>query len=151
MTRTTHRPETVPTQATPSPAAPTRRRAPIGLRVAAALLVLLMTVSTAGLVLFGFVWNDDPVGPGLVFAAVVVAGMATALAALPGMLRGDSTRWLVVVGWVVAYDYWSVYKVFGEQEFESAGFLVTGLVIAALLTGPAARRHVGASSAAGTR
>lgn len=126
-------------------------RAPLALRVAATLLVALMTVSTAGLVLFGLVWADDPVGPGLVFAAVVLAGMGTALAALPGMLRGDRTRWLVVVGWVVAYDYWSVYKVFGEQEFESWGFLLTGLVIAVLLAAPTVRAFVGAASPAVAR
>lgn len=126
-------------------------RTPVVLKVATVLTVLLMAVSTLGLVLFGVVWSDDPIGPGLVFAAVVLAGIGTALAAMPGMLRGDRTRWLVVVGWVVAYDYWSVYKVFGEEEFESTGFLVTGLVIAALLASPAARRFVAASSPAVAR
>ena len=132
----------------PAPPAP---RTPVALRVAAVLLLLLMTVSTLGLVLFGVVWSDDPVGPGLVFAAVVLAATGTALAALPGVLRGDRTRWLVVVGWVVAYDYWSVYKVFGEQEFESWGFLVTGLVVAALLASPDVRRFVAATSPAVAR
>ena len=122
-------------------------RLPLTLRVASGLLVLLVAASMFGLVMFGFVWTDDAFGPGAVFAAVSLAAAVTALVAVPSLLRGDRTAWLVVLGWTVAYDYWTVYKVFGLPEFESTPFLVTGLVVLALLAAPATRRFVAAREA----
>jgi hypothetical protein len=124
-------------------AAPARStRAPLTVRAACVLLALLVTASTFGLVMFGFVWTDDPFGPGLVFAAVTLAAAATAVASIPSLLRGDRTGWLVVLGWTIAYDYWSVYKVFGLPEYESFPFLVAGLALLALLAAPATRRSL---------
>jgi len=100
---------------------------------AAALLTLLAVASSTGVILFSVVWTDDALTSGLVFAAMFLATAATALAAIPGLLRGRRTAWLVAVGWTVAYTYWSVYKVFAESEYESAGFLVAALLLLALL------------------
>jgi hypothetical protein len=119
-----------------------RTRAPLTVRAAAVLFALLVTASTFGLVMFTVVWTDDPVGPGLVFAAVALAAAVTAVAAIPALLRGDRTGWLVVLGWTVAYDYWTVYKVFGLPEYESWPFLVAGLALLALLAAPATRRSL---------
>ncbi len=119
-----------------------RTRAPLTVRAACVLLALLVTASTFGLVMFSVVWTKDPVSPGLVFSAVTLAAAATALASIPALLRGDRTGWLVVLGWTVAYDYWSVYKVFGLPEYESWPFLVAGLALLALLAAPATRRSL---------
>jgi hypothetical protein len=124
---------------TPSPVRP-----PLAVRAAALLLVPLVLVSTAGLVLFTFVWGEGPLGAGAVFAAFVLATTASAVAALPGMLRGRLEAWAVVTLWSCCYSYWSVYKVFGEREYESAGFLATGIAVVALLTSRSARTYAGA-------
>ncbi len=118
-------------------------RSPLAVRAAAGLVLLLAAVSTAGLVMFGFVWNDDPLGPGVVFAAFMLATAATAVAALPSLLRGSLTGWAVTGVWGCCYTYWSVYKVFGEQEFESIGFLAAGCGVVALLATRSARVHAG--------
>jgi hypothetical protein len=123
--------------------APATRRAPAAVRAAAALLVLLVLVSSAGNIYFSFVFPTQVFTPLLVFTAIFLATAATALAAVPGLLRGDRTAWLIALGWTVAYDYWSVYKVFVGPEYESAGFLVAGLLLLALLSLPATRRHAG--------
>jgi hypothetical protein len=115
-------------------------------RAAAVLTTLLIAASMVGLVMFGFVWNDDPISSGLVFEAVALAAAATAVAALPSLLRGDRLAWLVGVGWLVTYDYWTVYKVFAEPEPESWPFLTVGLAALALLLTPSARAHVDAGS-----
>ena len=122
---------------------PTRTRSPLAVRAAALLLVPLVLVSTTGLVLFTFVWGDGPLGAGAVFAAFVLATTASAVAALPGLVRGRLEAWAVVTLWACCYTYWSVYKVFGEREYESAGFLVTGVAIVALLASRSARAHAG--------
>ena len=126
------------TLTTPAP----RTGAPLTVRAACVLLALLVTVSMFGLVMFTVVWTDDAVGPGLVFAAVALAAAATAVASIPALLRGDRTGWLVVLGWTVAFDYWTVYKVFGLPEYESWPFLVAGLALLALLAAPATRRSL---------
>ena len=131
------------TLTTPAP----RTRAPLTVRAAGALLALLVTVSTFGLVMFTVVWTDEVFGPGLVFAAVALAAAATAAASIPALLRGDRTGWLVALGWTVSFDYWTVYKVFGLPEFESWPFLVAGLALLALLAAPATRRSLVAGGA----
>ena len=118
-------------------------RSPLGVRVAAALLVLLAAVSTFGLVMFSFVWGDHGVGVGVVFAVVAVAAAVTAVAAVPSLLRGDRAGWTVAFVWSCCYTYWSFYKVFAEKEFESALFLVAGAGIVALLSTKGARAHAG--------
>jgi hypothetical protein len=120
----------------------TDRRAPATVKVASVLLVLLAIASTFGVVMFGFVWNDDPIGAGLVFAAWHLALAVTAVAAIPSLLRGERTGWLLTTGWAFAYTYWSVYKVFGEPEYESWPFLTVGLIVLGLLLAPATRRFV---------
>ena len=123
-------------------AVPARTAAPpLPVRAGAALLALTVSASTVGLVLFGVVWNDDPLGAGLVFLAFMLATAATALAALPALLRGSLLGWALTLGWGCCYTYWSVYKVFGEREFESLGFLAAGTGVVALLLTPAARAH----------
>jgi hypothetical protein len=118
-------------------------RSPLAVRAAAGLVVLLATASTAGLLLFGVVWSDDPLGPGVVFTAFMLATAVTAVAAVPSLLRGSLIGWAVTGLWGCCYTYWSVYKVFGEQEFESAGFLAAGCGVVALLATRSAREHAG--------
>ena len=118
-------------------------RPPLAVRAAALLLVPLVLVSTTGLVLFTTVWGEGPIGAGAVFVAFVLATTASAVAALPGLLRGRLEAWAVVTTWSCCYTYWSVYKVFGEREYESAGLLATGVVLVALLTSRSARAHAG--------
>ncbi len=120
-------------------------RPPLAVRAAAALLVPLALVSTAGLVLFTFIRGTGPVGPGAVFAAFALATTASAVAALPGLLRGRLESWALVTVWSCCYTYWSVYKVFGEREHESVGFLATGIALVVLLTSRSARAHAGAT------
>ncbi len=117
-------------------------KTPIPVIAGAVLLVLLTLASSTGVLLFAFVWTDQILAPGLMFAAVALAAALTALAAVPRLLRGDHNAWLVAFSWASAFSYWSVYKVFGEAEYESTGFLVAGLLIIALLTTPATQRHV---------
>jgi polyferredoxin len=121
--------------------APPVARSPLPVRAATVLLVPLIAASSLGLVLFGIVWADEPFGPGLVFGVVALAAMLTVLAALPSLLRGERTGWLITTGWAVAYSYWSVYKVFAEEEFESWPFLVAGLLVTGLLLSAPARQH----------
>jgi len=118
-------------------------RPPLAVRAAALLLVPLVLVSTTGLVLFTLVWGEGPVGAGAVFAAFVLATTASAVAALPGLLRGRLEAWAVVTLWSCCYTYWSVYKMFGEREYESAGFLAAGIALVALLTSRSARAYAG--------
>ena len=120
-------------------------RPPLAVRAAALLLVPLALVSTTGLVLFTTVWGEGPIGAGAVFAAFVLATTASAVAALPGLLRGRLEAWAVITTWSCCYTYWSVYKVFGEREYESAGLLATGVVLVALLTSRGARTYAGAA------
>jgi hypothetical protein len=128
---------------TAPPSAPSSVRSPLAARAAAALLVLLAASSTFGLVMFGFVWNDEPFSAGLVFVAFMLATAVTAIAAVPSLLRGEALGWAVTFGWACCYTYWSVYKVFGEREFESTGFLLAGCGIVALLATRSARVHAG--------
>jgi hypothetical protein len=118
-------------------------RTPLAVRAGAALLALTAAASTVGLVMFGVVWADDPLGPGAVFTAFMLATAATAVAAVPALLRGSALGWALAFGWGCCYTYWSVYKVFGEQEFESLGFLAAGTGIVALLATRTARAHAG--------
>ena len=127
----------------PPPAAPAAVRSPLAVRLGAALLVLTALASTAGLLVFSFVWSDDPVGADAVFTAFMLATAVTALVAVPALLRGSALGWALTFGWGCCYTYWSVYKVFGEREFESFGFLAAGAGIAALLGARAARAHAG--------
>jgi hypothetical protein len=133
---------TAVTLTAPSPS-PTTARSPLAARAAAGLLVLLATTSTFGLVMFGFVWSDEPFGAGLVFTAFMLATAVTAVAAVPSLLRGEVLGWALTFGWGCCYTYWSVYKVFGEREFESTGFLLAGCGVVALLASRPARVHAG--------
>ena len=128
---------------TAPPSAPPSVRSPLAVRAGAALLVLLATSSTLGLVMHGIVWSDEPFGAGLVFTAFMLATAVTAVAAVPSLLRGEILGWAVTFGWGCCYTYWSVYKVFGEREFESTGFLLAGCGVVALLASRAARVHAG--------
>ena len=121
------------------PAVRPARRAGVAAWAAAVLLVLLVAANLLGVVMFGLVWADDPVGPGLVFLVMVVATGLTALAAVPGLLRGARTAWAVVTTWAVAYEYWTVYKVFGELEWISLPHLAVGAALLGLLALPAVR------------
>ncbi len=123
--------------------APPAVRSPLAVRVGAGLLVLLAAASAFGVVMFGFVWNDDPLGAGVVFASFMIATAATAVAAVPSLLRGSALGWALTLGWGSCYTYWSVYKVFSEQEFESLGFLAAGAGVVALLASRPARVHAG--------
>jgi hypothetical protein len=123
--------------------APRSTRSPLAVRAGAALLALTAAASTIGLLLFGVVWADDPLGPGAVFTAFMLVTAVTAVAAIPALLRGSALGWALTFGWACCYTYWSVYKVFGEEEFESFGFLAAGTGIVALLATRAARAHVG--------
>ena len=129
--------------ATAPPSTPSSLGSPPVVRAAAALLVLLASTSTLGLVLFGFVWEDEPFGAGLVFVAFMLATAVTAVAAVPSLLRGEALGWAVTLGWGCCYTYWSVYKVFGERELESTGFLLAGCGVVALLATRTARVHAG--------
>jgi hypothetical protein len=126
----------------PSSASPTRRRMPLTTKVACGLLVPLAALSAFGAVMFGVVWDDDGLGSGLVFTAVHLALAVTAVAAVPSLLRAERIGWLLTTGWSFAFSYWSVYKVFAEEEFESTPFLVVGLVVLGLLLAPPTRRAV---------
>ena len=128
---------------TVTPPAPTTTRSPLAVRAGAALLALTAVASTFGVVMFGVVWADDPLGAGAVFSAFMLATAVSALAAIPSLLRGSALGWALTFGWGCCYPYWSVYKVFGEEEFESLGFLAAGAGIVALLATRAARRHAG--------
>lgn len=132
-------PTTRTTTAPPAAAVAPARRAGVATWAAAVLLLLLVGAHVAGGVMFGFVWTDDPVGPGLVFLATVVVVGLTALAAVPGLLRGDRTAWAVAAAWAFAYEYWTVYKVFGELEWISLPHLVAGAALLALLALPSVR------------
>lgn len=118
------------------------RRAPGAVRAAAVLLPLLALASSAGVVMFTLFLIADPMTPVLVFTAMFLATAVTAIAAVPGLLRGDRTAWVVAVAWSAAYSYWSVYKVFTYPEFEAAPLLAAGLLLLGLLCLPATRRHV---------
>lgn len=120
-------------------------RSPWLVRTAAVLLVILAAASTSGVVLFSLIWNDDPIGSGAVFAAFMIATAVTAVAAVPALLRGEATGWALTLLWACCYTYWSVYKVFAEAEFESAGFLGVGAAVVALLSSRSARTHAGIS------
>lgn len=122
---------------------PSSVRSPVAVRAAATLLVLLAAASTFGLVMFSFVWGDHGLGVGAVFSVVAVATAVTAVAAVPSLLRGDPLGWTVTFIWSCCYTYWSVYKVFAEEEFESTAFLVVGVVVVALLSTRGARAHAG--------
>ena len=125
--------------------APARTRSPRSVRAGAALLALLATVSMFGVVMFGFVWSDEPVSAATVFVAFMLATALTALAAIPRLLRGELLGWLLTFGWACCYTYWTVYKVFAEQEFESSGFLAAGIGVVWLLGSRSARLHAGVS------
>lgn len=131
---------------TSSTGAPSSVRAPLPVRFAAGLLVLLAAVSSFGVVMFSFFWGDSGLGAGAVFAAVALTAAVTAVAAVPSLLRGQPAGWAVTTGWATAYTYWSVYKVFAEGEFQSAGFLVAAIVLLTLLLTPRARSHAGVSA-----
>lgn len=119
------------------------KASPWTVRVAAGLLALTAAVHALGVVLFGLVWADDPVGPGVVFTSVALVAAVTAVGALPTLLRGSPVGWCLAAGWAFGYTYWSVYKVFVEEEFESTGFLLAGIGVVALLATASARRHAG--------
>jgi hypothetical protein len=118
-------------------------RIPLAVRAGAVLLGLLLAVSTLGLILHGIVWSEEPFGPGLVFAAFMLATAATAAAAIPSLLHGTALGWALTFGWACCYTYWSVYKVFGEQEWVSLSFLSAGVGVVALLATRTARTHAG--------
>ena len=128
---------------TSAPPAPVVARSPLAVRLGASLLVLLAAASTVGLVLFGVVWNDDPLGLGTVFLAFMLVTALTAVAAVPSLLRGSLAGWVVCTLWGCCYTYWSVYKVFGEEEVESMGFLAAGTGVVYLLLTRSARAYAG--------
>lgn len=119
----------------------TPTRSPLTVRVAAALLVLLAAVSTFGMIMFGLVLSEDPIGAGTVFVAFGIAAAVTAVASVPRLLRGDRLAWSICLIWGCSYTYWSVYKVFAEEEFESVGFLTAGIGVVCMLLARSTREH----------
>lgn len=89
------------------------------------MLALLALAHAAGVIYFTLVVPDDPVGPGLLFGAVAVAGAVTALAAVPGLLRHSLVAWIIALCWIVAVGFWGVYKIAYEDETE--GLIAQGL------------------------
>lgn len=128
--------------APPSPAG-SSVRSPLTVRAGAALLALAAAASTFGVVMFGLVWTDNPLGASTVFVAFMIATAVTAVAALPSLLRGSALGWGLTLGWACCYTYWGVYKVFATEEFESIGFLAAGIGTIALLASRSARAHAG--------
>ncbi|HVL85898.1 MAG TPA: hypothetical protein VM367_16645 [Pseudonocardia sp.] len=121
---------------------PTRdRRAPLTIRVAATLLALLALWHGAGVTFFTLVATADPFGPVLGFTAVAVAGAVTALAAVPGLLRGNRAAWLVALCWAIAFGYWTAYKIPVEDEPEGLVLLAVDLLLLGMLLAPTTRRH----------
>lgn len=116
-------------------------RSPLTVRAGAALLALTALASTVGVVMFGLVWSDDPLGASTVFVAFMIATAVSALAAIPSLLRGSALGWGIALGWGSCYTYWTVYKVFAEEEFESVGFLAAGIGVIALLASRSARAY----------
>lgn len=117
-------------------------RSPLAVRAAALLLVPLALASATGAALFTFVWGDAA-SVGTVFGVFALVTTATVLAAVPSLLRREATGWAVAFVWACSYSYWSVYKVFVEQELSSVPFLVAGLSVVALLASPSARTAAG--------
>lgn len=139
----TAQPVTRTTPAAPPATGTPARRGRAAARAAVVLLVLLVVANIAGVVMFGLVWPEDPVGPGLVYLAMVVVTGLTALAAAPSLLRGERTGWSIVTAWAVAYEYWTVYKVFGMPEWISLPHLVVCTVLLGLLALPSVRPVAG--------
>lgn len=134
----------------PAPSATTVRHRPPAPVIAAAVLTgIRMAFGCFGFVYFGLLVgpdvNPDAGSPSAVaFAAVGLAYAITALASLPGLLRGRRTAWHLMTCVIAALVLFSCYKIFGEGETESLVFLAADLVVAALLLLPATRRHVSA-------
>lgn len=131
------------TVSAPPAASTSSVRSPLTVRAGAVLLALAAAASTVGVVMFGLVLSDDPLGASTVFVAFMIATAVTAVAAIPSLLRGAALGWGLTLGWACCYTYWSVYKVFAEEEFESAGFLAAGIGVIALLASRSARVHAG--------
>lgn len=126
-----------------------RRRPPAPVIAAAVLTGILMAFNSFGLVYFGlFVGPDVNPGAGspaaVAFAAVGLAYSITALASLPGLLRGRRTAWHLLTCAIAALVLFSCYKIFAEGETDSVVFLAADLVVAVLLVLPVTRRHVSA-------
>lgn len=122
------------------------RRAPLTTRAAAVLLVLLALLHGAGVAFFTLVASPDPFGPVLGFTAVALAAAVTALAAVPGLLRGSHPAWVVALCWAGAFAYWTAYKIPVEDEPEGLVFLAVDLLLLGLLLAPATRRHTAVGS-----
>lgn len=104
-------------------------------RASAALLALLTLAHAAAVIYFVLIVPDDPLGPGLLFGAVAVAGAVTALAAVPGLLRHSLVAWIIAICWIVAITFWGVYKIAYENEIEGLIAQALGYLLIALLIG----------------
>ncbi len=82
-------------------------------------------------------------GIGVVFTALALATTASAVAAVPALLRGRMVGWAATVLWLSCYTYWSVYRVFAEAESEAVAFLVVAVGILGWLSAPSVRSFAG--------
>jgi hypothetical protein len=105
-------------------------------------MALFALASSAGTVYFGLISGDVAAGTSVVVVAVTLAQHATALATVPGLLRGSRTAWLVALGYEWSFSFWTVYKVTVEGGNESLLFLGANLAVVALLLSPATRRRI---------
>lgn len=128
------------TTLTDRPAAVTSRRPPAA-AVAAAVLTLLMTAMGAyGAIYFTGLegWDDFGITYVTTYEFVTATGLLAALALLRGHRLG-----LVGVLWYAAFQVvFTTCKLVTIQEVSSIPFGVTALVVLALATRPAVRRHV---------
>lgn len=103
----------------------------------------VLSDTTSRRAISAFVSPRASLGIGVVFTAFAVATTASAVAAVPALLRGRLVGWAVAVLWLSCFVYWSVYKVFAQAESESVGFLAVAVGTLALLATRSARSFAG--------
>lgn len=107
------------------------------IRLAAGILLgLLALVLAGGTVYFTLVAPAEKL---VAWAVVALAATVSALASVPGVVRGSRLSWTVALCWTTALLYWSLYKITVEGETESVVFLAAEILIVVLLLCPAGR------------